>query len=287
MAGILHLTSGDCAGGLLAEAGLPGEVFVWHDVLYDGPRNPGWPTDDTLQARAQWLEDGTAGGLKQQLVVNTLRRQYEVLSGAGGRERVVLWFDACLFDQAMLAHILTCLRLKDISTVDLLVVDSFPGIDPYDGLGQMTSAQLASVYDRRVPVTPEQFAFAGAVDSAFARQDRAAFSELAAMRDAPLPWVPAAVSRWLCEQADPDSGLERLQRLALDAIRAGKETPAEIMAAVSAADSHPLFWGDITLWSRINALADRTPPLVRINGPAPRLPQWHAGETIKQFRISL
>lgn len=41
MMDILHITSGDCAGGSLAKAGLPGEVFVWHDILYDGPRNPG------------------------------------------------------------------------------------------------------------------------------------------------------------------------------------------------------------------------------------------------------
>lgn len=32
------MTSGDCAGELLEKSGLPGEVFVWHDILYDGPR---------------------------------------------------------------------------------------------------------------------------------------------------------------------------------------------------------------------------------------------------------
>ena len=55
MADILHITSGDSAGGSLAKAGLFGEIFVWHDILYDGPRNPGWPNEDTLGARALFL----------------------------------------------------------------------------------------------------------------------------------------------------------------------------------------------------------------------------------------
>lgn len=33
---MLHITSGDCAGGSLRQAGLPGAVFAWHDILYDG-----------------------------------------------------------------------------------------------------------------------------------------------------------------------------------------------------------------------------------------------------------
>ena len=45
---ILHITSGDCAGEILTKADIGGEIFVWHDILYDGPRNPGWPDDDTF-----------------------------------------------------------------------------------------------------------------------------------------------------------------------------------------------------------------------------------------------
>jgi hypothetical protein len=40
---VLHIAGGDCAGGLLEKAGLGGEVFVWHDILYDGPGFPAIP----------------------------------------------------------------------------------------------------------------------------------------------------------------------------------------------------------------------------------------------------
>ncbi len=53
-----------------------------------------------------------------------------MLKNAGDYNRVVLWFDACLFDQAMLCHILTCLKALPHEAVELLCIDAFPGIEP-------------------------------------------------------------------------------------------------------------------------------------------------------------
>ncbi len=281
----LHITSGDCAGSSLAKSGVPGEVFVWHDILYDGPRSPGWPDETSLEARALFLEGVTGGGLTRQRVLETLRNQYNKLVEARARERIVLWFDACLFDQSMLAHILTCLLHRGIRGVELLCIDAFPGIVPFHGLGQLKPDQLGSLYDRRRPVTDAQFGFAALADRAFATQDSALFSALAREADAPLPWIAAAVTRWLQERPDPATGLGRLERLALEAIRAGCETPGAVFASVAAADTPPQFWGDTMLWAKINALADRRPPLVRIEGPAKRLPQWESSLDLNGFRI--
>ena len=281
----LHITSGDCAGDSLAKSGISGEVFVWHDILYDGPRNPGWPDDDILEVRTRFLEQATAGGLSREHVLRTLKGQYQKLTTAADDERIVLWFDACLFDQSMLVHILACMLHQGIRKAELLCVDAFPGIVPFNGLGQLKPSQLASLYDQRRPVTYAQFEFAKIVDKAFAIQNPTLFSELSHKTDAPLPWIPAAVTRWLQEQPDPATGLGRLEYIALEAIRGGCETPAKIFSAVAAADTPPQFWGDTTLWAKINALADRKPPLVRIEGPAARLPQWKSKLNLKHFRI--
>lgn len=286
MGEILHITSGDIAGGKLAKAGLPGELLVWHDILYDGPRQPGWPDDRTLEARALFLEETTGGGLEREPVLGTLRTQYRRLADAVSHNSIVLWFDACLFDQAMLAHILACLDHKEARKVELLCVDAFPGIEPFHGLGQLQPEQLASLYPKRRPVTDGQFEFAAIVDGAFATQDTAIFTELSNMTGAPLPPVPAAVRRWLQERPDPATGLGRLESLALSAVRGGCRTPAEIFASVAAADTPPQFWGDTTLWSRINGLAERIPPLVRIEGPSDRLPRWESELPLGDFQIT-
>ena len=285
MSGTLHITSGDCAGRLLEKSGLPGEVFVWHDILYDGPRIPGWPDEDTLNARAVFLEETTAGGLDRHYVLQTLHQQYHTLAQGVQENHILIWFDACLFDQSMLAHILACLRSRNARSAELLCVDAFPGIEPFHGLGQLRPDQLAYLYDHRQPVTDAQFQFAVHVDRAFATQDFSALTELAQARDAPLPWIPAAVSRWLQEHPDPVTGLGRLEQLALDAIRAGCETPWKIFASVANADTPPQFWGDITLWAKINALAERAPSLVTIDGPTDRLPQWKSDISLNDFTI--
>jgi hypothetical protein len=282
----LHITSGDCAGERLKKSGLPGEIFVWHDILYDGPRISGWPDDVTLNARATFLEASTGGGLDRQGIVETLQHQYRKLADTAPDQPIVLWFDACLFDQSMLAHILACLRLRKAKSVELLCVDAFPGIEPFHGLGQLQPDQLASLYGNRQPVTDAQYEFATRVDQAFANQDDRRLAELSEITNAPLPWVPAAVARWLKERPSSVTGLGELETLALSAIRAGCETPAEIFTVVAAADTPPQFWGDITLWAKINALADREPPLVEIGGPADRLPQWEGKFPLKEFRVS-
>lgn len=286
MTRILHIIGGDIAGASLEKSGIPGELFVWHDILYDGPRAPGWPDEATLAARARFLDGETGGGMGMAAILDTVRAQYRKLETAGEYDRLCLWFDACLFDQAMLAHILACLTLKGIEGAELVCVAAFPGIIPYHGLGQLSPQQLASVYGQRAPVTGEQFACALQVDRAFAAQDHAAFVLLSRRKDAPLPWVPAAVARWLEETPDPATGLGRLEQLALDALHAGCTAPEEIFKHVAAHDAPPQYWGDITLWAKINGLAVRTPPLVRIQGPAPLLPQWDCRGKMGAFGVA-
>ncbi|MBU0908852.1 MAG: hypothetical protein KJ717_04735, partial [Proteobacteria bacterium] len=224
--------------------------------------------------------------LDQDLILSTLENQYRKIATTTEYERIVLWFDACLFDQAMLVHILACMLHQGIRQAELLCVDTFPGIVPFNGLGQLQPPQLASLYDRRRPVTDEQFRLALVADKAFATQDPILFAELSRNTTAPLPWIPPAVTRWLQEQPDPTSGLGRLESLALQAIRGGCATPAEIFSAVAAADTPPQYWGDMTLWAKINGLADREPPLVQIEGPTPRLPQWEGITDLQRFRIT-
>ena len=281
----LHITSGDIAGDALSKSDIHGEVFVWHDILYDGPRKPGWPDEGTLVARAKFIEKETGGGLKASFIIKTLKGQYDRLTTAGKYKQIVLWFDACLFDQSMLPHILTCMRHRNINKAELLCVDSFPGIEPYNGLGQLQPSQMASVYDQRRQITEEQFQFANIVDTAFANQDQNLFSELSRMTDVPIPWIPAAVRRWLQEQPDPETGLGRLEALALEAVNSGCQKPWEIFNHVAAADEPPQYWGDITLWAKINDLADRNPPLVNIVGPMARLPRWEGIADLKDFRV--
>jgi hypothetical protein len=142
------------------------------------------------------------------------------------------------------------------------------------------------MYSQRQSLTRDQFLFAERVDRAFALQDQAEFRTLADT-DAPLPWIPAAVSRWMEEFPDKVTGLGKLEKFVLEAVCSGLKTPMDIYSFVSARETPPQYWGDITLWEKINALADKNPPLVKIEGPNARLPQWEGIADLTLFRVYL
>ncbi len=287
MAAALHITSGDIAAEALAGAGLDGDILVWHDLLYDGPRSAGWPDENILQQRSRFIEEMSGGGLQAGEVLATFTDQYERLTALSGAAHVVLWFDACLFDQSMLVHILNCLDMKKIRTgVELICIDHFDGIEPFIGLGQLSSSQLASAWPERRSVTTRQYSYAARIERIFAEKDFVGAGQVLKQPGAPLAWVPAALQRWLEERPDPETGLGRLESMALDAVRAGCRKPWDIFKHAAEAETPPQFWGDTTLWLKINNLADRKPPLVKINGPGKRLPQWFGHTDLGEFEVT-
>lgn len=282
----LHITNGDCAAEVLAKAAIDGDILAWRDLIYEGCRKPGWPDASTLDSRASFLERVTGGGISRETIRADLCRSYQQLESAPDYSQICLWFDACLHDQSVLVHILSCLHHLGVQQADLICIDHFLGIEPFDGLGQLSPQQLASCYPQRQPVSAEQFAFAIEVDRALAHQDPADLMRLAGTDQAPLRWIPAAIERWRLEQPDPITGLGRLQQLALDSVHHGCHTPAEIFKAVAANDTHPQYWGDTRLWDQINQLADQQPARVSIEGPATRLPLWPGRYPLPLFRIT-
>ena len=288
MKDFLHIVNGDSAGDSLSHSGIPGEILICRDLLYDGVRDPGWPSDASLHSRSHYLSQLTGGEKSNRCIFEDLKRHYRKLSTASTYQTIVLWLDACLCDQAMLAHILVCLKHLGHQNVRLICIDSFPGIEPFNGLGQLKPAEFATLFPHQHQITNKHFSYAQKVETAFATQDMALFSILSQEVEAPpLPFIPAAVKRWLQENPDPKTGLGRLEHLCIKAISEGCNSPGEIFQSVARDDHTPQFWGDTILWQKINGLADRDPPLVSINGPLARLPQWKSPFKLSRFRISI
>src|SRR5438128_5211359 len=90
--GMLHVANGDHALSVLRQAGLPGEVIAWSDVLDQGPLlgEPGTPA--FREARALWLSENGAGALEE------VKAQLEAWDDGlrRGAEEIVLWFEADL-----------------------------------------------------------------------------------------------------------------------------------------------------------------------------------------------
>ncbi len=287
---VLHIFDGDSAAMLFPQTGINGEILTWRDELYDGPRTGELPPgDDELLSRAKYLEgdNAAAGAPTVEQIYSYLKRQYrELKNSAESGTHCVLWFDACLFDQSMLVHILACMSVFGVGEAELICPETFPGMPRFNGLGELSAKQLASLYDSRTPLCGIHFKYAERADYAFARRSPELLRRIAEERSAPLEFVPAAAQRLLEEIPDPDTGLGLLEKLAYESVCEGASTPAEIFKKTAGKDAPPQYWGDSRLWRILNRLASREKPLIKISGKYSQIPSFAAPEDLRDIVIT-
>ena len=88
---MLHIVSGDIAADLLRASGLPGAVVGWRDSAAVGPSPSGLSFADYRALRAAFRGVPPASF-----------QDVDLLAALPPGEEVVLWFDACPYDQTIL-----------------------------------------------------------------------------------------------------------------------------------------------------------------------------------------
>jgi DNA-binding transcriptional MerR regulator len=226
---LLHVTNGESAGNTLRQTSLGGAVLSWHDVLHEGPV-PAGARPELLRTRAAFLS-GCGWGSTQAIGSALQRRDRTLLGALRDRRHVVLWFEHDLYDQLQLVDILALASTAG-GTLELIVAGSFPGKPSFRGLGELTAAELETLWPSRVAATPGMLAAAASAWDALRQPDPSALAALATADAPELPFLGAALRRLLEELPAPTDGLSGTERRALQAIAAGAATP---MAAFLAA----------------------------------------------------
>jgi hypothetical protein len=266
---MLHIHCGDSSAGTLRESGVPGEVLVWHDPVSDGPTPAGLPKDAWLDLRAEyiarWAGHATAAGIRA-----TLARELAALEASTTEDEVVLWFDACLFDQSILIRLLKWYAVNGTpAALSLIDVGAFPGKPRFKGLGELNAEEMASLFPQRRPVTAETLALARTAWAAYCAPEPTALPPLLEADTHPLPHLRDALLRHL-EQFPGRDGLDRLERETLRAVADAPLTLGPLFMAVDAQEARPYF-GDTMLWLTAERLADLG--VLAISGPG-RLPRF-------------
>lgn len=254
---------------MLGEAGIPGDGIRWSDVLSEGPLHRHRDETDRQRERAAYLAT-------RYFVPMT--ESFREIKGADWRvdqcvryDETVLWFEADLFDQAILVYLLARLApLAAEARISLICIGAFPGIRRFIGLGQLTPAQLATLLPRRRRVTGGQFALATRAWDAFNARDPRALSVIGRLRRPALPFLPAAIRRYLAEYPSTDNGLSQTAQFALEAFAAGARTAGEAFVRVQQRERRP-FMGDTMFYAVLRDLATGDDPAVL--GAHPRLAQ--------------
>jgi hypothetical protein len=268
---MLHITDGESVAGTLRESGLPGEVAIYGDLMYEGPAPAGLTPEAWRESRALFL----AGFIRPTLEE---ARQYlkacdDALAAFPGHEEVLIWMDHGLSRQLILIKVLDWFSRQDLGAVKLSLIcpGNFPDLDRFAGLGQLTAGQLVSLSDTRLQVTDAHFDTARDAWNAFTSPDPTAIERFIATDTSAPPFIAAAFRRHLEQFPSLDGGLSRTERQALTILcerglrERGPLPGRQLYGAVQRLEEQ-IFMGDGSFYRIMAALSACRHPLVEVLG---------------------
>src|SRR6478752_3275244 len=147
---MLHITNGESVVGTFRQVKFPGVYLSWLDVLHDGPVPQTQTLEELSDVRARALA-GFGWGSYEKIRAGFAARD-QALAGFSQHEEIVLWFEHDLFDQLQLIQLLDWFAQQELGKVklSLVQVNSYPGVTPFYGLGQLSGTQLARLFPARL-----------------------------------------------------------------------------------------------------------------------------------------
>lgn len=257
---VLHILNGDSVLPTIRASGLDGEFAVWGDVLWEGPLLPAASPDEQRRARARYFADPGEDPAPLLAMVEAWDR---ALEGAGRHDEVVLWLEHDLHDQFQLIHHLDFFSRRPHPRLSLICISEFPGVVPFHGLGQLNSAQLATLLPTRHPVTAPELELGRRAWEALVAPSPLGLERLASGDTLALPYLASAIRRFLEEYPEVGTGLSRTERVALTALDREAMTLIDLFRAVQRQEQSP-FMGDSTFWRIVRGLGRGAAPLLSI-----------------------
>jgi hypothetical protein len=265
----LHVANGGSTTGTIAAANIPGKLSIWADSLYDG-KVPAGDDEAVLAARAEF-HSGPEHSASE--VADGLRQWRSVIAD-GDYDELVLWYEHDLFDQLNLIQLLSWIRHHPVADkrISLVCIGSFPGRPAFKGLGELTPQELAPLLDTRLPLTAEQYDVAERAWNAYRAPTPEPLERLLQTDTSPLPFLAAALRRFLEEYPWTTDGLSRFERRLLGLLSGG---PIALMSAFPRMQEGETayYMTDSSLDDLVTALATTSPPLVAADKPGPSGPK--------------
>ncbi len=261
----LHIRCGSDIEHTLRIAGFQGEFLEFSDPFCIGPV-PALPRDDLIATRARFLAG--AFDLYEADALARQRRQYDALADLFGYERIALWFEHDAYDQLILAYVLKCLGGQQPNArVELIAVDSVPGVERFIGIGQLAPDLLAWLWRQRKPVTEAQRALGETAWSAITAPTPEPLDALTRTGTPALPMMGRALRRHLQELPSRENGLGLTEQLTLEIVRdLGPITAGRAFRELMMAREPLPYLGDLMFWWIIQPLLRADSPALAING---------------------
>src|SRR5207253_3019872 len=171
-----------------------GRTSIWADALHDGPVPAGLSDDELLDLRARALGEGPFDPAD---VAAAMRQWRQDIDRHDRYDELVLWYEHDLFDQLNVIQLLS--RIGENRPwprpVTLICIGSFPGRLSFKGLGELSVAELAPLFDTRERITDAYYDLAAAAWAAFRSPDPGVIETVLASDTSALPFLAPALAR--------------------------------------------------------------------------------------------
>jgi hypothetical protein len=258
----------------MREAGIPGEILPWRDVLHDGPVPADLSLAELSRVRASYLSSGAAGVFSE--LAQAFVARDTVLERFPEFERLVLWFEWDLYDQLQLIQILDAIAHRT-AALDGAHLPPIQHVAVAGYLGKIPAERYPGLYEERRDVTPEMLNLGTAAWRAFTSPDPTDIVALIEAGTADLEFLEDAMWRALEELPSVRNGLSRAEHQLLDAVAKGSSTFSEVFRHASEQEER-IYCGDSSAASYLERLSRGNEPLVVYpSGEPVRAPESDSG----------
>ena len=230
---ILHVLNGDATAYPFASAGLPGDVAIWREMLSEGPLLAVPKSDEELWSlRRNWLAsqfgEQNANDVPYEVKVVA---EFAHICRYTEYDEVIFWFEHDLFCQINLVFLLACFARVDLGKTVLkqVAIDRFDGLPNFKGLGQLSGAQLATLYPLAEPLTAHELALAARVWPAYADSDIGELTRLLAQDFGRLRFLRAALVAQLARLEVDPAALPLLEQQLLSLVQEAPKTYRQVV----------------------------------------------------------
>jgi hypothetical protein len=260
---MLHILNGEATEMLLAQTAISGDRFSFRDALIGGPAPV---VNGTEWRRIRVAHLAEAYGVEVEKCLSDFARQQDVFESFKDQDEVTLWFESDLFCQANLLYVLDWCAQRELGTkLSLICIGEFPGRSNFRGLGELTPPELASLFDKRVAVTPAQLQLAARAWQAYRSEDPRALERLLLTDTSALPFLKSALRLQLARFPSIRNGLNRIESRGLELLSKGFTRFADLFPRFVAAEPD-YGLGDAQFWNALQRLKQGTSPLLLDEG---------------------
>ena len=217
MSAILHILNGDATRESFETREIPGEAFVWREVLCEGPSVAELGTTAFWELRRRFFTsffEVEAGRYDAQTVEEFCRLEKQIAHC----EELVLWFEYDLFCQINLMALLSWLhRHKHLQCrLSLICTGYYPGFERMLGLGEIPPAHYEELFEDRQYLTSNDLFFANIFWKTYCSTEHQDLTSLAESSPPAFQYLEDAVVAHCRRFPSYTNGLNEIQQSMLE-----------------------------------------------------------------------